>query len=438
MRPRRYLFLQGNASRFFDRLGHALFARGHAVHRINFNGGDEAFWSLPGAVPFCGRFDEWPAFLRSRLAQWGITDILLFGDCRPLHRIAVDQAQMRGIRVHVCDEGYLRPNWITVEEGGVNGHSRLRRDLGWFRHAAAMLPTRNDAAPVENSKFRRAIDDIRYLFWSALLAWRYPHYRTHRPCHKLIEYAGGARRVLGKPLARYRLKRDVARIGALARPHYIFPLQLEADSQIRYHSGFQSITAAIERVIRSFAAHAPNDALLVISEHPLETSLRDWRRIVDRIAGEHSVRERVFFIEGGTPEPLIKHCRGVVTINSTIGTLALSLQRPVITLGRAIYDMDGLTFQGSLDRFWRDAHPADAQGFEAFRRVVGARTQINGSYFSDMGIELAIAKLLARWAQEVPALMVMPVEAREPAANAALPALAPASLVVASTQAMRA
>ncbi|HZP13637.1 MAG TPA: capsular biosynthesis protein [Nevskiaceae bacterium] len=438
MRSRRYLFLQGNASRFFDRLGHALHARGHAVHRINFNGGDEAFWSLPGATPFRGRLAEWPAFLQARLAEWGITDLMLFGDCRPLHRVAIGHARAQGIRVHVCDEGYLRPNWITVEEGGVNGHSRLRRDLGWFRHAAAMLPARSETAPVENSKFRRAIDDIRYLCWTALLAWRYPHYRTHRPCHKLIEYAGGARRVLGKPLARYRLQRDIARIAALGRPYYLFPLQLEADSQIRYHSGFASITAAIESVIRSFAKDAPADSLLVISEHPLETSLKQWRRIVERIASDHFVRDRVYFIEGGTPEHLLRECRGVVTINSTIGTLALSLQRPVITLGRAIYDMDGLTFQGPLDSFWQEARPADAQGFEAFRRVVAAKTQINGSYFSDMGIELAVAKLLARWSQEVPALMVMPIEAREPAANVELPALAPGALVAASSQALRA
>ena len=51
------------ATRFFERLGQALAQRGHAVHRVNFNGGDRAFWRLPGAVDFCGRAEEWPEFL---------------------------------------------------------------------------------------------------------------------------------------------------------------------------------------------------------------------------------------------------------------------------------------------------------------------------------------------------------------------------------------
>jgi capsular polysaccharide export protein len=41
---RSFLFLQGLASWFFDRLGRTLAERGHSVHRVNFNGGDRLFW----------------------------------------------------------------------------------------------------------------------------------------------------------------------------------------------------------------------------------------------------------------------------------------------------------------------------------------------------------------------------------------------------------
>ena len=27
------------------------------------------------------------------------------------------------LTVHVVEEGYLRPDWVTIEQGGVNGHS---------------------------------------------------------------------------------------------------------------------------------------------------------------------------------------------------------------------------------------------------------------------------------------------------------------------------
>jgi len=85
---RSFLFLQGMATRFFERLGQTLIERGYAVYRVNFNGGDRAFWRLPGAVDFCGRPEEWPEFLDRLIVERAISDIILFGDCRPLHRAA--------------------------------------------------------------------------------------------------------------------------------------------------------------------------------------------------------------------------------------------------------------------------------------------------------------------------------------------------------------
>jgi len=115
--PRRcFLFLQGLATRFFERLGSALLNRGHAVHRVNFNGGDRAFWQLSGAIDFRRREHEWPEFLDQLLVDRGVSDIVLFGDCRPLHRAAIRLAETRGVRVHVVEEGYLRPGWITAAE----------------------------------------------------------------------------------------------------------------------------------------------------------------------------------------------------------------------------------------------------------------------------------------------------------------------------------
>ena len=137
---RGFLFLQGMATRFFERLGQALIGRGHAVYRVNFNGGDRAFWRLPGAVDFCGRPEEWPEFLDRLIVERAISDIILFGDCRPLHRAAIRVAEGRALRIHVVEEGYLRPDWITFEEGGVNGHSALPRDPGWYRERARALP----------------------------------------------------------------------------------------------------------------------------------------------------------------------------------------------------------------------------------------------------------------------------------------------------------
>jgi len=53
-----------------------------------------------------------------------VTDIVLYGDTRPIHAQAVEIANKLGLSVHVFEEGYMRPYWVTYERGGTNGNSR--------------------------------------------------------------------------------------------------------------------------------------------------------------------------------------------------------------------------------------------------------------------------------------------------------------------------
>jgi capsular polysaccharide export protein len=388
---RSFLFLQGMATQFFARLGAALAKKGHDVHRINFNGGDKLFWMRPGAVDFRGDLKVWPQFLEERLTAWGITDIILFGDCRPLHREAVRVASLRGVQVFVVDEGYIRPNWVTMELGGVNGNSPLPRDPDWYRNAANDTPAWNGGLPAPGSFQRRAVEDVLYNVAAVSLWWRFPGYRTHRPWHPFYEYAGWIRRFARKPTAKRRTSRAMKDILASESPFYLFPLQLDCDSQIRQHSPFGRIAPSIDYVIRSFAQHAPADTALVIKEHPLDNCLRDWRTLVAQVAANAGVEDRVFYIEGGDLEAMLAKSRSVVTVNSTVGLIALARGRAVKTLGDAVYDMPELTFQPPLDRFWTEAAPPDHALFDCFRRVVAARTQVNGGFFSKAGLELAVA-----------------------------------------------
>lgn len=393
---RSFLFLQGMASRFFGDLGDALRAQGYLVRRINFNGGDKAFWPLGGAVDFTGTLETWPEFLSRRLRQWNITDIILFGDCRPLHRLAIGVAARAGTPVHVFEEGYLRPNWITLEQGGVNAHSSLGSDPQWFVERARNLPPWDGGESVRNSMLRRSLEDIAYVVATKALGWRFRRYRSHRLWTPAQEYFGGARRFFGKSRARQRLERTLDMLAQEGRPYYAFPLQLETDSQIRFHSRFGGVRPAIECVVASFADAAPAEAVLIITEHPLDTSPFDWRQVVHDCAAAAGVEERVHFFPGGSPERMVRECRGLVTVNSTVGYLALNFGVPVIALGKAIYNMPDLTFQSNLKLFWREPLPPNAATFDAFRRVVASLTQINGSFFSKRGLTLAVRGAIDR------------------------------------------
>ena len=194
---RRFLFLQGLPGKSFLRLAQALEAKGYAVSRVNFNGGDQMDWRGP-ATNYRGTPEAWPEALRSILINDSVSDIVLFGDCRPIHQAASSLAKSFNIAVHVFEEGYIRPDWVTLEQGGVNGHSSLPRDPDWYRAAALNLVEVPTGPTLSQTFGRRVRETFAYYAALILLAWRYPHYRTHRPTGPLMEGLGWVRRFLNQ------------------------------------------------------------------------------------------------------------------------------------------------------------------------------------------------------------------------------------------------
>ncbi|MBS4075329.1 capsular biosynthesis protein [Ameyamaea chiangmaiensis] len=401
---RHFLFLQGLMGPFFERIGAALRRDGYAVSKVNFNGGDKLFWGLPGGLDYRGTLDDWPGALRAIIAEHGITDVLLFGDCRPHHELARAVCRDLHIPVHVFEEGYLRPDWVTLELGGVNGHSRLPRDPEYYRVEAALLPPVPPHRPVPSSFRRRAAEGIAYNAADILLRWYFPHWTNHRPWHPIVEGMGWLKRLRRRKAVARRSEETLRRLRASGAPYMLFPLQLDADAQVRLHSSFDGMQSAIEHVITSFAAHAPKDMRLIVKQHPLDNGMKDWRQIVGRCARAHGVLGRVGFVETGDIALLVRDARGVVTINSTTGTLALAANVPVITLGQAVYDIPGITYCGSLRLFWNDPGHPDEALFAAFRRVLIEYCLVPGGFFSEEGLDKLTRSVVARLERHSPKL----------------------------------
>ncbi|MBW8271477.1 capsule biosynthesis protein [Caldovatus aquaticus] len=392
-----FLFLQGPASAFFARLGAALAGRGHGVLRVNFNAGDRLFWPHPGALDFTGRPQDWPPALGRILRRHAVTDLVLFSDCRPLHEAAIPVARAAGCAVHVFEEGYLRPGWITLEEGGVNARSPLPRDPAWFREQARHLPPEPPEVNLSGRFLRRAAEDVAYNLAALAGRRRFPHWRTHRPWHPLHEYLGWLRRGLCRPLARAASARRLRRLAEDPAPFWLLPLQLDGDYQIRRHSPYASMRQVILEVVASFARAAPPGTRLVIKGHPLDNGLVRWGAVVREAARAAGLpADRVVYLGETLLGPLLGPARGVVTVNSTAGLQALSAGKPVVTLGHALYDMPGLTWQGRLDAFWTRAGPPDAALVDAFRRVLVARSLVRGGFFSEAGIRAGVEGAVRR------------------------------------------
>lgn len=393
---RSFLLLQGMCTPFFSLLGQALREKGHTVHKINFNGGDSLYWSGGGDIPYRGGLGGIDAFYQEVFERVAPTDLVLFGDCRPLHIPARTLANLRQIRTHVFEEGYFRPYWITLERNGVNARSLLPRDPDWYRHAGEKVPKYENGDPFESSFLIRACHDVLYHIGNLQNPLRYPGYRTHAQVTAPVEYCAYLRRAASLP-RRHRIDAQVIEsLATRRRRFWLLPLQLNSDTQIRDHSPFDSMTEVIEKTITSFARHARSGDLLLIKNHPLDTGLCNYRKQVSRIAHAFDLGNRVIYLETGHLPTILNHASGVVTVNSTVGGSALVHSRPTIALASAIYRMPGLTFQGSLDDFWTNAEPPDPVLFQNFRNVVIHATQINGGFYSRPGMKMGIRHSVER------------------------------------------
>jgi capsular polysaccharide export protein len=390
---RSFLVLQGTASPFFRELAVVLNDRKHNVRKVNFCGGDLLYSSTKASKTSVSNYSG----TAKGLADWylkemqsgSFTDLLMFGDCRRIHTSARPVAESLGIRIHVFEEGYVRPHWVTLEQHGVNGNSKMPRDPAWYREQRVAIPPSPAGKPTGYNLYERAFHDVAYRAANTLYKSRFPNYETHRPRNGFVEYAGLAARALRERHHRQLADKATRSLLSAGHPYFIFPLQLNSDSQIVVHSPFEGVRHAIDKVMRSFAENAPANAWLVIKNHPLDTGLIDYRRYAMSLAREFSMEDRLVFMDAGHLPTLLENAQGAVVVNSTVGLSALHHRCPLIALGTAIYNMDGLTWQGGIDDFWTQAPAPDMALYQTFLDYVVHTTQINGDFYTRTGIAMA-------------------------------------------------
>ena len=384
---RSFLFLQGPPGPFFLQLALRLRGLGHAIHRINLSGGDRYDWPT-GATNYRGTKSAWPMYFDRFLRSRRITDVVLYGDCRPVHQAAVRMAKLRGVRVFVFEEGYIRPDWMTLEQGGVNGHSPFDRDPELILASSRWLPEIPNLPPITADFRRRARDS--YWHYHHVVAGRlsFPFYRTHRS-HSIIGEGFGWLMKFARSGRRARQAEE--ELSAIADKKFVlFPLQLSGDYQIREHSPFDSMPQAVDYVLDSFAHHSAPDQILLVKEHPLDASWRNWRLYLAMRARRLGIADRVVCIDGGDLQQLSTSAVGMVCVNSTSGTLALENDIPVVVLGDAVYDVPGVTHQSGLDRFWRDPEQPDPELYAAFKKALHAKCLVRGGLASASATETLI------------------------------------------------
>jgi len=377
---RRVLMLQGPMGTFFNRVAAWLKEQEIAVKKINFNGGDWLFHRKLDAHDYRGRLEDFPQFLRRFILENEIDGILCFGDCRHYHAAAQPVADALNLPFFVFEEGYVRPDYITLECGGVNANSRLPRTAAFY-HALPDVPLQKPD-PAHPSFRRAAWASIFYYLAGRVLQHKYPLYRHHKKFSVRYEARNWCRSWLRKHVNRWR---DEPVFERLLRDHdgkfFAVALQVYNDSQVTSHSPYDDVRDFIREVVQSFAEHADRRHHLVFKHHPMDRGQRDYRRLITALGEKHGITGRVHYVHDVHLPTLIRRSRGVVTINSTVGLSTVYHYKALKVMGRALYDMEGLTFQGELSQFWNASMELDRDLWRRFRTYLVSQTQLNGAFY---------------------------------------------------------
>lgn len=390
---RHFLFLQGPLGAFYKKLGKRLYKAGHVVSRINFSGGDLADWNNSASVNYRGTLKEWKTWIQAYVEKKGVTDILLYGDCRPYHKRVIQLYKNTNVNIYVFEEGYLRPNWVTIEKDGVNGVSKVSQrflELGDGQIDYAKIVNE----PCGQIMRGQVQSCIRHYIYLVVLQPFFRNFVNHRSQSVMIELISWLRWL---PKKKSQFKQADAFIDAMIerkQKFYILPLQLQSDAQVRIHSKYSHLKDFVKEVVASFATYAEKDTLLLIKNHPLDNHAFNWKRYCIKIAARNRVSQRIRFIDGGKLPRILDNAQGMVTINSTAGIQAVHHKCPVINLGHAVYDVQGLTYQGKLSEFWNNTELPDNELYKRFYKFLVRYCQFNGSYYTYQGRNLLLEETL--------------------------------------------
>jgi capsular polysaccharide export protein len=246
------------------------------------------------------------------------------------------------------------------------------------------------AERVGNSAFAQSLHAIGYYCSSWLTAGFFPNYKHHRQSWAQGEAWSWVTRTLSRPFRLRRAKQREQTLIESGCPFFLLLLQINCDKQILVHSPIKSMRSLLESVVPSFAAHAPPDCKLVVKVHPLDSGMWPHEADLMELATAHGIADRVVFLDGSDLVLLLERCRGAITINSTAGVSALHMEVPLFAFGEAIYNSANLTHKGPIDSFWGTPQRPNRSHYWAFRRVVAHRSQINGGFYTQSGIEIAL------------------------------------------------
>lgn len=392
------ILLQGPVGPFFGRLQEHLDSIGWNTVRILFNSGDRAFRGKGRDISFTERPDAWPKWFGGFVRNFKPDVVLMLGDQRTLHQQAKQIADELGVPVISFEEGYLRPDYITMELGGNNAKSPMRTQALVAGYGPDLLAERKMPSNGFGPMARMA---MRYFIALRLGLLGYPHYQHHRHRPLAREVFLWTRNAVRKRWFRfYNLNKIHSIVDVLDNQYYVVALQVHDDLQLTCHSDGWTLQRLIETAIATFAKTGAAEHHLVFKGHPLDRGHASTREFVAKMSATYNMSDRVHYVDDGSLGLLTRHSRGMLTINSTSAMVSFGHGKPVFAFGPSVYERITANKTNrtvaALERFWRVTPVLDHATWEIFRGNLIAESMVNGSYYIEEEIDETCRKVADR------------------------------------------
>jgi len=372
------LFLQGPIGYFFKNL-QTFFKTKEAknIYQIGFNYGDEFYSNKDNYISFTDdinfRFEK---YIKNFFIEKEINTIFLIGEYRLMHKIAIKVAQKLHIKIIVFEEGYIRPNFITMESNGVNANSNLKNK---FYKRWNKINNIN----IDKSKSHQYLYATIYSILYFIFYIKYPNYNHHKTLNPFIHAFWGVRAYLRLNLYKITEKDFLNKIKD--KNYYFVPLQIYNDFQIVEHSKYLNIEEFIEEVIFEFSkVNFNKETHLVFKHHPMGRGIKHYGEFIKKCIIKYNLKKNmIHYIHEVHLPTLIRNAQGVITVNSTVGLSSLYHGVPTFITGKnTIFDIEDISnYKKTYEEFFLNPEKPNEVKFNYLYNYIIQETQIYGDFY---------------------------------------------------------
>ena len=375
------LFLVGPIGTFFARLSNYLEKNNIRTYKISFPLYEYGF-PKSRLIKFNQDIYLFKNYLRKILINKEIKHIFMYGNVLIPHRqalVLVEELKKEEIYVntHIFELGYLRPNFVTLEDKGINYSSGFIKNREFYlkQNSYELLPIAEKHARFRIRKIWKPISFINHSFKKYKIVHK-EHKLQPKPIYIWYQIKGFFLKYYFR-LSEYKIKKKCF----FENRFIVVILQVSTDSQLSEGSDIKDNKKFIYKVIKDFAKANPS-INLVFKHHPRDRGYTNYWKLIEKFSREFGIYKKVFYIHDYFLSKLFQNpnCKGTVLINSTVGYQSLYHSIPVKALGITPYNIGGLADQRDLVSFFKNPSVVDRLLFNKFYKYLLEHSQINGNF----------------------------------------------------------